>query len=105
MEENPKPAKKNNFPELEEEDEDYEEQDLEFLAKYCPYLQARSFFEKFFPKNATLEYLENFHENHPHSKYLSLPDFIHLKNKKNCSCCGWMDMVLPTKTNPYLATI
>ena len=82
--EDSKPPKKNNFPELEEEDEDDdEEQDLEFLAKYCPYLQARSFFERFFPKNATLEYLENLHKNNPnfHSKYLSLPDFIHLKNK------------------------
>ena len=83
MKEDLKPPKKTNFPELEEEDEeDDEEQDLETLAKYCPYLQARSFFERFFPKNATLEYLENFHKNHPHSKYLSLPDFIHLKNKK-----------------------
>jgi len=66
MKEDLKPSKKTNFPELEEEDEeDDEEQDLETLAKYCPYLQARSFFERFFPKNATLEYLENFHKNHP----------------------------------------
>ena len=83
--EDSKPPKKNNFPVLEEEeDEDNdEEQDLEFLAKYCPYLQARSFFERFFPKNATLEYLENLTKNNSnfHSKYFSLPDFTHLKNK------------------------
>ena len=74
--------KKNNFPELEEEDEDSEEE-FEISTKFCPYLQARSFFQKFFPKNVTLEYLENFHKNNPQSKYPSLPDFIHYKNKKS----------------------
>ena len=86
--EEPKISKKNNnFPELEDEDEE-EEQDFEFAAKFCPYLQARSFFQKFFPKNATLDYLENFHKFHPNisdSKYASLPDFLHLQKKKNNS--------------------
>ena len=80
--EDSKAPKKNNFPELEEEeDDDDNEQDFEISAKFCPYLQARSFFQRFFPKNVTLEYLENFEKYHPKSKYLSLPDFIHLKNK------------------------
>ena len=87
MEEPKIPKKNNNFPELEDEDEE-EEQDFEFAAKFCPYLQARSFFQKFFPKNATLDYLENFHKFHPNisdSKYASLPDFLHLQKKKNNS--------------------
>ena len=82
MEKDKNLPKKNNFPELEEEDEDSEEE-FEISTKYCPYLQARSFFQKFFPKNVTLEYLENFHKNNPQSKYPSLPDFIHYKNKKS----------------------
>jgi len=57
--------------------------EFEISTKFCPYLQARSFFQKFFPKNVTLEYLENFHKNNPQSKYPSLPDFIHYKNKKS----------------------
>jgi hypothetical protein len=84
--EDPKIQKKNkNFPELEDdEDEDeYLEEDYELSAKFCPYLQARSFFQKFFPKNATLEYLENLYKNNPNfSKYHSLPDYIHLKSRK-----------------------
>ena len=80
--EDSKTPKKNNFPELEEEEDDDDiEQDFEISAKFCPYLQAKSFFQRFFPKNVTLEYLENFEKYHPKSKYLSLPDFIHLKNK------------------------
>ena len=80
--EDSKAPKKNNFPELEEEEDDDDiEQDFEISAKFCPYLQAKSFFQRFFPKNVTLEYLENFEKYHPKSKYLSLPDFIHLKNK------------------------
>ena len=80
--EDSKAPKKNNFPELEEDEEDDDnEQDFEISAKFCPYLQARSFFQRFFPKNVTLEYLENFEKYHPHSKYLKLPDYIHLKNK------------------------
>ena len=82
MEKDKNLPKKNNFPELEEEDEDSEEE-FEISTKFCPYLQARSFFQKFFPKNVTLEYLENFHKNNPQSKYPSLPDFIHYKNKKS----------------------
>ena len=82
MEKDKNLPKKNNFPELEEEDEDSEEE-FEISTKFCPYLQARSFFQKFFPKNVTLEYLENFHKNNPKSKYPSLPDFIHYKNKKS----------------------
>ena len=82
MEKDKNLPKKNNFPELEEEDEDSEEE-FETSTKFCPYLQARSFFQKFFPKNVTLEYLENFHKNNPQSKYPSLPDFIHYKNKKS----------------------
>ena len=82
MEKDKNLPKKNNFPELEEEDEDSEEE-FEVSTKFCPYLQARSFFQKFFPKNVTLEYLENFHKNNPQSKYPSLPDFIHYKNKKS----------------------
>ena len=82
MEKDKNLPKKNNFPELEEEDEDSEE-GFEISTKFCPYLQARSFFQKFFPKNVTLEYLENFHKNNPQSKYPSLPDFIHYKNKKS----------------------
>ena len=80
-----KEPKKNNFPELEEDEDEDIEQDFELSAKFCPYLQARSFFQKFFPKNATLEYLENFHKNNPHlsGKYPSLPDFINYKNTKN----------------------
>ena len=81
MEKDQKIPMKNNFPELEEEDED-SEQEFEISAKFCPYLQARSFFQKFFPKNVTLEYLENFHKHNPKSKYPSLPDFIHFKNSK-----------------------
>ena len=84
--EDQKIQKKNkNFPELEDdEDEDeYLEEDYELSAKFCPYLQARSFFQKFFPKNATLEYLENLYKNNPNfSKYHSLPDYIHLKSRK-----------------------
>ena len=45
MEKDNKKPMKNNFPELEEEDED-SEQEFEFSAKFCPYLQARSFFQK-----------------------------------------------------------
>ena len=82
MEKDKNLPKKNNFPELEEEDEDSEEE-FEISTKFCPYLQARSFFQKFFPKNVTLEYLENFHKNNPQSKYPSLTDFIHYKNKKS----------------------
>ena len=82
MEKDKKMSMKNNFPELEEEDED-SDQDFELSAKFCPYLQARSFFQKFFPKNVTLEYLENFHKNNPQSKYPSLPDFIHYKKMKS----------------------
>ena len=82
MEKDKKISMKNNFPELEEEDED-SDQEFELSAKFCPYLQARSFFQKFFPKNVTLEYLENFHKHNPQSKYPSLPDFIHYKNMKS----------------------
>ena len=82
MEKDKKMSMKNNFPELEEEDED-SDQEFELSAKFCPYLQARSFFQKFFPKNVTLEYLENFHKHNPQSKYPSLPDFIHYKNMKS----------------------
>ena len=85
MEEQKIPKKNKNFPELEDdEDEDeYLEEDYELSAKFCPYLQARSFFQKFFPKNATLEYLENLYKNNPNfSKYHSLPDYIHLKSRK-----------------------
>ena len=85
MEDKKIPKKNNNFPELEDEDDDDYELDFELSAKYCPYIQARSFLQKFFPKNATLEYLDNFEKYHPHfdSKFLSLPDFLHLKTKKN----------------------
>ena len=85
MEDQKIPKKNKNFPELEDdEDEDeYLEEDYELSAKFCPYLQARSFFQKFFPKNATLEYLENLYKNNPNfSKYHSLPDYIHLKSRK-----------------------
>jgi len=82
MEKDKKMSMKNNFPELEEEDEN-SDQEFELSAKFCPYLQARSFFQKFFPKNVTLEYLENFHKHNPQSKYPSLPDFIHYKNMKS----------------------
>ena len=71
MEKDKNLPKKNNFPELEEEDEDSEEE-FEISTKFCPYLQARSFFQKFFPKNVTLEYLENFHKNNPQSKNLEV---------------------------------
>ena len=82
MEKDNKKPMKNNFPELEEEDED-SEQEFEFSAKFCPYLQARSFFQKFFPKNATLEYLENFHKNKDFKfKHPSLPDFLHYQKEK-----------------------
>ena len=68
--------KNKNLPEL-EDDSDIEDIEDEIYAKYCPYLKARSFFKRFFPKNATLEYLENFHLQNPHiinsSKYPSLP--------------------------------
>ena len=46
----------------------------EISSMYCPYLKARSFFKRFFPKNADLEYLENFHFQNPDlMKYPSLP--------------------------------
>ena len=45
--EDSKAPKKNNFPELEEEEDDDDiEQDFEISAKFCPYLQAKSFFQK-----------------------------------------------------------
>ena len=65
--------KKNDFPEL-EDDSDIEDLEDEIAATYCPYLKARSFFYKFFPKNPTLEYLEKFHlQNADSMKYPSLP--------------------------------
>ena len=81
MEEKDIPSKKNNFPELEEEDEeDGDEISYQDFSKYCPYLQARSFFEKFFPKSETLKFLENY--NFSNSKYLSLPSLHPNINKK-----------------------
>ena len=76
MEDKKENKKINNFPEL-ENDSDIEGIEDEISAKYCPYIKARNFFKRFFPKNATLEYLENFHLQNPHiintSKYPSLP--------------------------------
>ena len=74
MEENKIPIKNNNFPELEEEDEEEDINEYEDFAKFCPYLQARSFFEKFFPKSEALKYLENFNSQN-RLKYPSLPSF------------------------------
>ena len=73
MEEDRKDIKKKNLPEL-ENDSDIEDMEDEISATYCPYLKARSFFKRFFPKNADLEYLENFHFQNPDfMKYPSLP--------------------------------
>ena len=71
--EDKKEIKKNNLPEL-EDDSDIEDWEDEIASTFCPYLKARGFFKKFFPKNATLEYLENFHlQNQEALRYLSLP--------------------------------
>ena len=71
--EDKKEYKKNNLPEL-EDDSDIEDIEDEISTTYCPYLKARSFFKRFFPKNADLEYLENFHFQNPDlMKYPSLP--------------------------------
>ena len=51
--EDKKEYKKNNLPEL-EDDSDIEDIEDEISTTYCPYLKARSFFKKFFPKNADL---------------------------------------------------
>ena len=73
MEEDRKDFKKKDLPEL-ENDSDIEDMEDEISAMYCPYLKARSFFKRFFPKNADLEYLENFHFQNPDlMKYPSLP--------------------------------
>ena len=81
--EDKKNAKKNNLPEL-EDDSDIEDWEDEIASTYCPYLKARSFFTKFFPKNATLEYLENFHlQKQEAMKYLSLPPSSDNKYKRS----------------------
>ena len=73
MEEDRKYFKKKDLPEL-ENDSDIEDMEDEISAMYCPYLKARNFFKRFFPKNAGLEYLENFHFQNPDlMKYPSLP--------------------------------
>ena len=73
MEEDRKYFKKKDLPEL-ENDSDIEDMEDEISAMYCPYLKARNFFKRFFPKNADLEYLENFHFQNPDlMKYPSLP--------------------------------
>ena len=80
--EDKKDTKKNNLPEL-EDDSDIEEMEDEISATYCPYLRARSFFKRFFPKNADLEYLENFHlQNKDLLKYPSLPSSSGTKIKR-----------------------
>ena len=50
--------KRNDLPELEDES-DFED-DMSAAAAYCTYLRAQSFFKRFFPKNAELEYMENY---------------------------------------------
>ena len=73
MEEDKKYFIKKDLPEL-ENDSDIEDMEDEISSMYCPYLKARSFFKRFFPKNADLEYLENFHFQNPDlMKYPSLP--------------------------------
>ena len=64
-----KNKKKNDLPEL-EDDSEFED-GFSAAAAYCPYLRAQSFFKRFFPKNAALEYLENY--KFENSKYPSLP--------------------------------
>ena len=76
-----KKSKKNDLPEL-EDDSDIEDMEDEISATYCPYLKARGFFKRFFPKNPTLEYLENFHLQQDGMKYPSLPSDSDSKVKR-----------------------
>ena len=71
---------KENFPEI-EDDIDIDE---DVFSTYCPYLKAKKYFNYFFPKDPTLDYLEDYYKNQKDkksSKFPSLPSF-HTKFSK-----------------------
>ena len=107
--------KKSNFPELEdEEEEEYEDETFsQEFAKFCPYLQARSFLEKFFPKSEALKYLENYNFDDLKLKYPSLPSFhpkisSKSKSKKNSQKAKKIPLKCPfgfSSSSPFYSNI